>query len=185
MEKKHLPTQIESERLWLKKHELAQAQTQFQYICQDRERLAAFLPWVPYIKTVEDEHKFILQTHAWWAEYKHFDYGVFRKEDGEYLGNIGAHHLEWNNDCCELGYWILGKHEGKGYITEAVKALEKTLFSEGFHRIEIRCDPLNARSAGVPKRCGYTLEGHLKENTLQESGYRDTLIFGKTHKYYT
>ncbi|MGK5087825.1 GNAT family protein [Bdellovibrionota bacterium FG-2] len=179
MERKHLPFQIESERLWLKKVDAAHAQAQFDYIDQDRVRLAEFLPWIPHIKTVEDEHKFILQTQACWAEFKRFDYGLFRQTDGEYLGNIGVHSISWSNDCCELGYWILGKYEGQGYVSEAVSALENMLFTEGFHRIEIRCDPLNARSAGVPKRCGYALEGHLREDSLADSGYRDTLVFGK------
>jgi ribosomal-protein-serine acetyltransferase len=179
LEKKFPPEKIDGLRIELRKHELGLAEKMFAYVDQDRDRLRQFLPWVDSTLTVEDERKFIEFTHAQWAEFKLFDFGIFRKSDGEYLGNVGVHHLEWASRGCELGYWILGNFEGQGYMSEAVQTLERAMFELGFHRIEIRCSTLNQRSASVPMRCGYRLEAMLTEGGIDVGRYRDTLIFAK------
>ncbi|MBN2657392.1 MAG: GNAT family N-acetyltransferase [Spirochaetales bacterium] len=79
------------------------------------------------------------------------------------MGNVGAFDFNWNNETCEIGYWILGQFEGKGYMSEAVAVLEKALFETGFHRIIIRCDEENILSGNIPRRLGYTREGTMRD----------------------
>ena len=179
MKPMHLPESIDSHRLTLKKHRIDAAAMMFDYVERDRERLSRFLPWPPGIKSVEDEKRYIEDTHRWWKEQTLFDYGLFRKADDVYMGNLGVHSIQWRHDCCELGYWILGDFEGAGYMSEAVGALESTLFQLGFHRIEIRCDASNERSAKLPQRRGYNLDGTLRQACKVPSGYRDTMVFSK------
>jgi hypothetical protein len=64
-------------------------------------------------------------------------------------------------------------------MSEAVSALEKACFDLGFHRVEIRCSSKNVRSASVPEKCGYILEGKLKEDVFEMGDKRSTLIYGK------
>lgn len=71
------------------------------------------------------------------------------------------------------------QYEGKGLMSAAVSALEKTCFEIGFNRVEIRCSSLNLNSAGVPKRLGYKLDGTLRQDSLEKGKYRDTLVFSK------
>jgi RimJ/RimL family protein N-acetyltransferase len=78
-----------------------------------------------------------------------------------------------------LGYWIAQKYVGLGLVSEAVQALEKECFKVGFHRIEIRCSSRNAKSAYVALRNHYRLEGYLKDEVIENSQFRDTLIFAK------
>lgn len=171
--------QIEGARIYLAKHSPALAAQMFQYVDQDRVRLAEFLPWVDLTQTVADEEKFIRSAREQWDQLQLFDFGIFRKEDGMYLGNIGVHTISWQHQRAELGYWILGNFEGKGYMSEAVGLIESELFSMGFNRVEIHCSSLNEKSAAVPKRCGYRLEGHLRQDGIERDRYRDTLVFGK------
>lgn len=98
------------------------------------------------------------------------------------MGNIGIHLIDWNHNRCEIGYWILGDYEGQGFISEAVTALEKKCFEIGFHRIQIRCSSKNKKSAGVPVRCGYVLDGILKQDALENGEYRDTMVYGKVQE---
>lgn len=179
MEKRAFPEKIESDRVVLRKHDPSLAETMFRYVDMDRERLRVFLPWVDQTKAVEDESKYIQMTHEGWANGTLFDYGMFDRTTGVYLGNAGLHTIQWDHECCELGYWILGRYEGKGYVSEAVLSLEKTCFEMGFHRVEIRCSSRNARSASIPKRLDYALDGILRENAIERGHYRDTLVFGK------
>ena len=179
MKKIYLPESLVGELTILKKHTLALAEEMFRYVDQDRERLKEFLPWVDFTCSVDDERSYIKMTQEKWAAYELFDFGIFRKEDGTYLGNIGVHTLAWGHDRCELGYWVLGAYEGQGYISDAVKTLEAELFSSGFNRIEIHCSSANAKSASVPRRNAYLLEGTLRQDAVERGQYRDTYIFGK------
>jgi RimJ/RimL family protein N-acetyltransferase len=179
MDKKAPPERIEGARVILKQHALAEAARMFEYVDRDRQRLRQFLPWVDAVESVEDERAYIESTIAKWASFDYFDFGIFRIGDGVYLGNAGVHSIAWGDDRCELGYWILGEFEGQGFISEAVTLLEKACFAIGFHRVEIRCSSRNQRSANVPKRCGYQLDGLLRQDAVENGGYRDTLVFSK------
>jgi RimJ/RimL family protein N-acetyltransferase len=179
VEKKYLSEKLTGERIYISKHDVSLAQTMFDYVQEDRDRLDEFLPWVEYIKSVKDEENYILSTHERWNSHTYFDYGIFLKESDTYIGNIGVHSIRWAHNCAELGYWILGKFEGHGYMSEAVKLIEKHLFEEGFHRVQIRCSDLNERSAGVPERCGYIYEGTAREDAIEKGKYRNTKTFSK------
>ncbi|MGZ3794587.1 MAG: GNAT family N-acetyltransferase [Bdellovibrio sp.] len=184
MEKTSLAPKLEGSRVILKKHDETLASTMFSYVEKDRKRLGQFLPWVSFTKTVEDELNYIKHTHKCWDDGTLFDYGLFRKSDGMYLGNIGIHSIEWDFDRCEIGYWLLGDFEGQGYMSEALRILEAHAFGQGFHRIEVRCSSINQRSSNIPIACGYIFEGMLKENSVEQAKYRDTFIFSKLSQHY-
>ena len=95
------------------------------------------------------------------------------------MGNLGVHTIAWESRRCELGYWILGDFEGRGYMGEAITALESVLLELGFKCLEIRCDALNQRSAKLPQRLGYTLETTLRTEFKESPAYRDTMVFVK------
>jgi RimJ/RimL family protein N-acetyltransferase/predicted enzyme related to lactoylglutathione lyase len=178
MESSAPPTTIESARLRLVRHTLEQAEAMFELVDRDRERLGRFLPWVEQTKTIEEERGFIRTTLEQWEKGEIFGFGIFLKS-GEYVGNIGVHGISRGDRRCEIGYWIGAPGEGKGYMSESVRALERELFGIGFHRIEICCSSLNLRSARVPRACGYRLEGLMREDGADPGGVRDTLVFAK------
>lgn len=179
MDKRPFPDQIEAERLVLRKHEISFAEAMFGRIDQERERLRVFLPWVDASKTVDDTISYIKRSREEHDSGTGAAFGMYDRASGVYMGNIGVHAVQWDHACCELGYWILEAFEGKGYVSEAVRVLERACFELGFHRVEIRCSSLNERSASVPRRLGYSLDGNLRENSIEHGRYRDTLVFGK------
>ncbi len=61
-------------------------------------------------------------------------------------------------DRLEIGYWLDRDATGKGYATEAARALlELARRVPGMVQVEIRCDLRNAASAAVPRRLGFRL----------------------------
>lgn len=162
----------------LRKHALEDAPRIFKAVDEDRARLSQFLPWVMDLRTVQDETDYIRITHTKRADCVEFDYSILTNA-GEYAGNIGVHGIRWAYERCEIGYWLVKKFEGRGILSAALATLERALFDHGFHRIEIHCDPLNARSAAVPKRNGYVLDGTLRQNVKRDGEYRDSHVFSK------
>ena len=59
-------------------------------------------------------------------------------------------------DRLEIGYWLRSEATGRGYATEAARAMIGIGGRlPGMRHIEIRCDPRNVASAAVPRRLGF------------------------------
>lgn len=171
--------QLLGERVILRRFEESHAGPLYQIVQTERERLNEFLPWPNFINSVEDELEFIERMKKQWDERSCFGFSVVLAATQAVIGAIDLHALSWSNSRGEIGYWLSGKYEGKGYMFEAVGVLEEYLFELGFNRIEIRCDQKNIRSKGVPVKRGYLHEGTLREDFLDGDQYRNTEIYGK------
>jgi RimJ/RimL family protein N-acetyltransferase len=179
MEKRYLLDIIEGPNINLQKQKMENASLMFDYVDKDRERLKRFLPWPDFVKTVDDEKGFIEKCLKEWENHEAAAYALFRNDTDEYMGNITAFDLNWDHESCEIGYWILGDFEGKGYMSEAVSLLESTLFEVGFHRIIIRCDPQNERSKNIPRKLGYHYEGTLRDCHKEKRGYVSLEVYSR------
>ncbi len=179
MEKEYLSDTVHGERIKLKQHKVELAQKMFDYVVEDKDRLLEFLPWPKHIQTINDEINFINRCIKQFDNYESVHYGIYRNSDDEYMGNISAFKFDWDDFHCEIGYWILGKFEGRGYMSEAVKLLEEALFAIGFNRLVIRCNPKNERSYSIPKRLNYQLEGTQRQIMVLKDGFADLDVYSK------
>jgi len=50
-------------------------------------------------------------------------YSIFRRVDNRYLGNVSLTKCDWNEKKAMIGFWVRTSETGKGYATEAAKAL--------------------------------------------------------------
>jgi ribosomal-protein-alanine N-acetyltransferase len=82
-----------------------------------------------------------------------------------------------------LGYWIDGDHQGKGLMTEAVKATTRFAFDiVGLHRVQAAVMPRNVASQRVLAKVGYRQEG-LAERYLCIAGtWEDHMMFAMTRE---
>ncbi|MBF0361150.1 MAG: GNAT family N-acetyltransferase [Oligoflexia bacterium] len=180
MEKLKFKEIIETKRLIIRKYQQKRHEEIFNIIESERKRLEEFLPWTDLIKAPEDELKFIRQSFALWKKGTTFNLMLISKDTNEFVGGIGIFNIKMKSESCEIGYWLAKEYEGKGLISEAVMALENYLFEIGFYRIEIRCSKHNSRSCNIPKKLGYTQDGILRKDYIENDGVRsDTVIFSK------
>ncbi|HEX2077002.1 MAG TPA: GNAT family N-acetyltransferase [Longimicrobium sp.] len=102
-------------------------------------------------------------------------YAIFSPDEREVIGGTGLH-PRVGPGACEIGYWISARHVGNGYATEAAAALTRVGFEvNALERLEIRCDPVNARSAAVPRKLGYTHQD--TRLALVDGTSRETMIW--------
>jgi len=111
---------------------------------------------------------------------------VMRERDdasGEIVGtcsytNIvrGAFHA------CHLGYQIAQSHEGRGLMSEALRAGNAFMFETmRLHRIMANYRPENERSARVLERLGFTREGIARDYLFIDGAWRDHVLTSLTH----
>ncbi len=181
-----LSKQIETKRLILKglttpSFELATRI--YELVDSTRDTLRVWLPWVDKTHSPEDEYTHYLtkwcQTH--WDKKEGFAYMIIEKETEKCIGCVDIFHVSDKTKSGEIGYWLSSSATGKGYMQEAVLALEKEAFQQGINRIVIRNDTRNLPSAHVAKRCGYILEGVMRQDAWSEyhQDLRDTNIWSK------
>ena len=78
----------------------------------------------------------------------------------------------------EVGYLFNPAHAGRGYATEASRALLQVGFEElGLHRIIGRLDVRNAASARVLERLGMRREAHFVQNEWLKGEWTDELVY--------
>jgi ribosomal-protein-serine acetyltransferase len=133
----------------------------FSLVNSNREHLDTFLAWPKFTKTSEDSLSFINSTLKDGIN-KCLVWGIF--EDETLCGTVGFNSYSTQNKTVEIGYWIGSRFQGRGLMTNAVKALLNIAFTRyNCNRVSIQCSTLNKSSANIPKRLGFTFEGVLRQ----------------------
>jgi len=177
-----IPTRIETERLLLRSYERGDGAWYHGMSLRNQAHLARYEAEnaVMAIQSAEDAEIVVRDFEADWVSRKAFFLGAFEKGAGEFVAQIYVGPVDWGLPEFQIGYFVDKGHEGKGYVTEAVRGTLAFVFDRlRAHRVSIECDDTNDRSIRVAERCGMVLEGHLREDTLNADGTRTgTLRFG-------
>ena len=149
----------------------------FAVVDANREYLGKWLPWVDKSKTSIDTRNTIL---SWENEYQagtDVIFGIFY--DARYVGNIGLQRMKNKNNSGMIGYWLAEKEQGKGIITNCVKAIcDYGFYTLNLNRIWLTCANLNYKSQAIPERLGFTKEGVLRDNEYLNGEYYDSFMYG-------
>ncbi len=143
------------------------------------EHLRAWMPWAR--AEPESVEAKIERMEGYADEFRRrgdYVYGIFPPDESAVLGGCGLH-ARVGTGARELGYWIHVQHLRRGYATEMGAALSRVGFEvEGLERLEIRCDPRNGPSAGVPRKLDYVSREVLPDDTTDPDGKpRDTMVW--------
>jgi ribosomal-protein-alanine N-acetyltransferase len=86
---------------------------------------------------------------------------------------------------CHLGYQIARAHEGRGLMTEALRATNAFMFDVlRLHRIMANYRPENLRSARVLERLGFVREGLARDFLFIDGAWRDHVLTALVHPAY-
>jgi ribosomal-protein-serine acetyltransferase len=149
------------------------------YALTDRNRahLEPWLPWVPTTLAPAHSLAFIRMARKQFAADEGMHFGIL-DEDGAIIGTVGFHRFDWQNRATSIGYWLSADHQGRGVMTEAVRALVDHAFGErDLHRIEISAAVGNARSRAIPERLGFREEGVRRDAERHGERYLDLVLY--------
>lgn len=175
------PESFESERLLIRAALWHDGAAINEAVRESIEELRPWMPWAHTIPTLEESEKNIRYSRTEFLERKDLRLLLLNKQTGQLVGSSGLHQIDWQARKFEVGYWVRTSCQQQGYITEAVHAITRFAIQElQANRIQIRCDARNIRSAKVAERCGFTLEGILRNETCDVNGaLSNTMIFAK------
>jgi ribosomal-protein-serine acetyltransferase len=167
---------VDSEIL-LKLPTLTHAEELFALVERNRQFLREYLPWVDHNVSVKDSIAFIEESRQNFDKSQGFSVLILYK--GKIAGTIGLHYIDTVNKRTEIGYWISQEHQGKGIMHKSCLSIIDYAFKTlKLHRVEIRCAVNNRASQRIPEKLGFAKEAVLRESTLLNGEFLDTIIYG-------
>lgn len=180
-----VPTELRTRRLLLRVPRPGDGELVCRTVRASLAELKVWLPWATDAYGPRDAEQWCRRGAWQFLTREQLPYLLFldpgQGEQAEHVGNVGAFGFRWKVPYCEIGYWLATHRWGQGLMTEAVSALAEMAFETlSMRRIEIRADSRNARSGRVAERCGFQLEGVLRQDSRDVAGaLRDTRLYAR------
>jgi ribosomal-protein-alanine N-acetyltransferase len=153
------PERIKTERLVLRKPRLDDTPAVFAGWAQDKE-VTCFLTWRPH-QTIGQTKEFIQSCLSAWGYESRFPCMITLKENDEIVGMIDPR-IEGSK--VGIGYVAAHSHWGKGYVTEATRAIIDWSFQQSsIYRVYATTDVENVASRRVLEKVGMQCEGILRK----------------------
>ena len=168
-----LPNRIETEHLYLRPYQAGDGPMYYAASLRNREHLAEYESG-NVLMQINDERQaeaVVRELADDWAARKHFFIGIFEKDTNAWVGQVYVGPTNWDLPEFYIGFVADVNLQGKGYISEAVRGVLRMLFEDLMaHRVCSDCNENNLRSWRLLERCGFTREGHLRENKITPTG---------------
>ena len=160
---KHIGTKrIETDRLILRKIALKDAKS-LCAILNDKSVLE-YLSGIPANYTYKMAVDYIGgKLVERYKDKKFYDWGIIEKATNNFVGRICVYKQDEARRMADLVWFISPDVRGRGYTTEATKAVIDALQDVGFERIEAFADVDNIASQKVMQKAGMQYEGTLKK----------------------
>ncbi len=115
---------------------------------------------------------------AWASEGDWLGAAVVERASLLAVGDVGLHWVSERDRTAEIGFTFDPRCQGKGFATEAARALVDWAFSAaGIHRVIGRTEARNTASARVLEKLGMRREAHLVENEWVKGEWQSELIY--------
>jgi len=125
--------------------------------CQDPE-----IPrWtrVPSPYTSDHAVEFVKRSARMWQRGSDAPFAVVDAESNEFLGAIGVHRFDGEDDGPEVGYWLKRDARGRGVATRALRLVTDWACRELGVHLTLQADARNATSRRVAEKVGYRYVG--------------------------
>ena len=166
---------------FLERLNLTHVEAIFNAINQNRKFLRKWLPFVDFTQKIIDTERFVRSILEKSANERDEVYVIWYKF--EFAGLIGFKDADRINDKIEIGYWLIEKMTGKGIATAAIRKMVNLAFRNmDMNRVQIRCGVGNDKSAAIPHRLGFSLEGIERGGERHNHTYIDLEVYSLLKK---
>lgn len=122
----------------------------------------------------------------WWIQYvdanikngSSYEFGIFDKQTGEYIGNCGIINILAPHKSGMITYFIDPEKWRNGYATESSFAMLSFAFDIlQLNRVGGSCMAINPASAAVMRKIGMIYEGNARQELCKDGVYLDIYHF--------
>jgi RimJ/RimL family protein N-acetyltransferase len=137
---------------------------------------------IPYPYTQAAAEQWLKTLAEGKAERGYASHFAVREASGRMIGSCGFNELTPSHRA-ELGYWLGRPYWGRGIMTDVVgKICEYAQQQWDIVRIFAYVFDLNAASARVLEKCGFTCEGYLRKHFHRDGRFIDARIYARCAK---
>jgi RimJ/RimL family protein N-acetyltransferase len=105
------------------------------------------------------------------------DWAAVRIADGAFLGEAVINQLDPDNASANYRILLGSAHHGLGYGTEITRlVVDHALDVAGLHRLSLGVFDFNPRARRVYEKCGFVLEGRLRDVLHWDGRWHDELV---------
>jgi RimJ/RimL family protein N-acetyltransferase len=134
-------------------------------VVTSRAELGRFMSWPREMVAIEQARRFVSIGRDGWLAERTARFGMFERATGELVGSIELDGIDLRRSQAEMGYWVRTDRCGRGYATEAGRAMLLYGFQTlGVHKVRADVAVGNVASARVLEKLGFTREGTLRED---------------------
>ncbi|MEV6243511.1 GNAT family protein [Lentzea sp. NPDC051838] len=121
----------------------------------------------------------MLMTNGWEKSYR-WSWAVCEAVTADLVAGIVLSNIDRTAGLAEVTCWTHPAHRGKGVLPLALNAVIGWAFGAmDMHRIVYKHSVLNPSSQRVAEKCGFTLEGRLRDNTIIDDQRVDELQWSR------
>lgn len=177
-------TEIETERLLLRKLSLSDSEDMFEYT--SNPDITVHLSWFAHTDISQAESFISGVIKKYNSVDTEFTYGIELKSEKKLIGALKVTNISFYNRRGEFTSILNPAFQGKGYMGEAWQGLLDFSFNRaGLNRIQSYVTADNRASIKKNERAGLSYEGRLKDYWVMKGVYKDALVYAitsETHK---
>ena len=163
------------EKVLLRAYKSNDIERAYEYV-NDAELIRYLSPDVPFPMTYKEEKEWIEGQGK--NKEGTYSFAIEDLESGKYIGGCGVDKVNWLTRVATVGIMIGDKNYwGRGYGTDAMNTLIKFIFSNmNINKIKLYTFSFNERAQRCYEKCGFKIEGILKEEVFRDGQYYDEIL---------
>jgi len=148
----------------------------------DEELKKLLVTNIPFPMTLWEEEEWIKSQKS--NQDGNYNFAIEDIETKKYIGGCGIQEVNWLSRVATVGIMIGDKeYWGKGYGTDAMKVLIDFIFNKmNIRKIRLSTFSFNMRARKSYEKCGFEVEGILKDEIFKDGKYYDEIIMSVFNK---
>lgn len=167
--------ELRTPRLRLRKMSMRDAQDIYRY-SRDPE-VARHVLWDAH-RSIGDSRAYLRYMLRRYRGHEPASWGIELLETGHIIGTIGFMWVQEDNAAAEVGYSLSHEYWGRGFMTEALRAVIQYGFDHmSLNRIEAQHETTNPASGAVMRKCHMQHEGTLRSRLYNKGRFVDVELY--------
>ena len=148
----------------------------------DEELKKLLVTNIPFPMTLWEEEEWVKSQNS--SQNGSYNFAIEDIETKAYIGGCGIQEVNWLSRVATVGIMIGDKeYWGKGYGTDAMKVLIDFIFNKmNIRKIRLSTFSFNMRARKSYEKCGFEVEGILKDEIFKDGKYYDEIIMSVFNK---